>query len=145
MRHWPGVVASTRGRRNQQAGATTSMTGTLIRNTDPHQKCSSSAPPTSGPTAAPADPTVPQRPSAMARSPASSKVLRIRPSTQGMIIEPPSARHTRAAISAPALCAKAAQTEAAAKITRPVKRMRRLPTRSDSVPIGTSSPAISKG
>ena len=81
----------------------------------------------------------------MARSPSSSKVSRIRPSTHGMIIEPPRASSTRAAISMAGLRAKAADAEATAKTPRPASRISRLPTRSASVPMGTRSPAISSG
>ncbi len=134
-----------RGSSRNTAGNTTSITGTLMRNAAPHQKCSSSAPPTSGPTAAPAAPTVPQRPSAIARSRSSSNVRRMMPSTHGMIIEPPSASSTRAAISSAGLGANAASRDARPKTARPASSSRRWPVRSASVPMGTSRPAMSSG
>ena len=95
--------------------------------------------------AAPADPIVPQIPSAMARSRLSSKVLRIIPNTQGIIMAPPNANKARAAISIEAVWENAARTEAIPNITKPISRILRLPTRSAKVPIGTKSPAISNG
>ncbi len=143
--HRPAAVRSGRGSSRNTAGNTTSITGTLMRNAAPHQKCSRSAPPTSGPTAAPAAPTVPQRPSAIARSRSSSNVRRMMPSTHGMIIEPPSASSTRAAISSAGLGANAASRDARPKTARPASSSRRWPVRSASVPMGTSRPAMSSG
>ena len=76
-------------------------TGTLIRNTDPHQKWASSRPPTIGPSASPA-PLVPdQNPSARWRSPASANMFVMIDSVEGMISAAPTPMPARAAISMP--------------------------------------------
>ena len=73
-----------------------------MRNTEPHQKCSSSTPPRTGPNAAPPDATEAQTPMAMARSRSSVKVSRRMDSVAGIIIAAPTANSVRAAISQPA-------------------------------------------
>ncbi|MNI63233.1 hypothetical protein D3C73_1185910 [compost metagenome] len=82
----------------QASGSASSTMGTLIRNTEPHQKCSSSTPPTTGPSAAPPDATDAQMPMATARSRSSAKVRRMMDRVAGIIMAAPTASSTRAAI-----------------------------------------------
>ena len=72
--------------------------GTLMRNTDPHQKCSSSTPPTTGPSAAPPEATEAHTPMATARSRSSAKVSRRMDRVAGIIMAAPTASSARAAI-----------------------------------------------
>ncbi len=73
----------------------------FIRNTEPHQKRSSSAPPTTGPSAAPAVAAAPQMPIAVARSRSSGKRPRISDRVDGMIVAPATPSSARARISQP--------------------------------------------
>src|SRR5690606_21753530 len=57
-----------RGTSSQPKGKAIKTIGTLIRKTDPHQKCSSKKPPRTGPKAAPPDAIDDQTPKATARS-----------------------------------------------------------------------------
>ncbi|GAA3291805.1 hypothetical protein GCM10020218_065330 [Dactylosporangium vinaceum] len=59
-----------------------------MRNTEPHQKCSSRNPPTSGPIAEPAPNAVDQTAIARVRSTASVKMLRISDSVDGISVRP---------------------------------------------------------
>ena len=82
------------------------MTGTLIRKTEPHQKFSSSAPPTTGPIAT-ARPTAPaQTPMALPRS-RGSKTFEMIDRVDGMTAAPPMPSSARAQISWPGVCAYA--------------------------------------
>ena len=89
--------------------------------------------------------TVPQMPRAIARSFQSSKVIRMMASTLGTIIDAPRARQALAAMSALAVGAKAAASDAAIKMTSPASRSLRGPTLSLRVPIGTSRLATIRG
>src|SRR5256885_1574263 len=80
-------------------GRASSTMGTLIRNTEPHQKYSSSSPLTTGPKAAPPEATEAQMPMASARSRSSAKLRRIRDSVAGIIMAAPTPSSARAAIS----------------------------------------------
>ncbi|MNN92070.1 hypothetical protein D3C81_2102850 [compost metagenome] len=84
-------------------GKATSTIGTLIRNTEPHQKYSSSSPPTTGPSAAPPKATEAQMPIATARSFSSVNARRIMDSVAGIIMAAPTASKARDAISAAGL------------------------------------------
>ncbi len=75
----------------------------LTRKTEPHQKCSSRKPPSSGPTAAPTAATALQMPMASARSRRSGKTWRRIDRVAGMIIAPPTPSSARATISTWAL------------------------------------------
>src|SRR3989475_6222429 len=79
-------------------GRASSTMGTLIRNTEPHQKYSSSSPLTTGPKAAPPEATEAQMPMASARSRSSAKLRRIRDSVAGIIMAAPTPSSARAAI-----------------------------------------------
>ena len=102
-------------------------TGRLTRNTAPQRKWSSSAPPTTGPSAAPPDATAAQMPMASALWPGSSKLWRMIDSVAGIIAAAPTASPARAAISAPGVGAKPAASEAAPKIASPIMNIRRWP------------------
>jgi hypothetical protein len=83
---WPSGASSS------VATNATTTTGTLIRNTEPHQKCCSSQPPMIGPSAAPTIATEPQIAMAMLRSRASWKLRPISASVAGIIAAAPTAR-----------------------------------------------------
>ncbi len=114
------------------------------RKTEPHQKCSSSTPPTTGPRAAPAVAAAPQMPIAVARSRSSGKRVRISDSVDGMIVAPATPSSARARISQPAVGEYAASSEAAPNAVEPISSRRLRPIRSLSEPIETSSPASTK-
>ena len=115
-------------------------TGTLMRNTEPHQKCSSSRPPTTGPIAT-ASPTAPaQTPMARPRS-RGSKTLEMIASVAGMIAAAPRPISARAPMSCPGVCEYALASEAMPKIASPVISTRRRPSRSPRMPAVNSSPA----
>ena len=107
-RDWPPQA----GMAGSASNKATTTTGTLMRNTEPHQKNSSSTPPTTGPSAAPAEATEAQMPMARARSRSSWKTWRTIDRVAGIISAAPTANPARAAISAAALGAKAAHSEA---------------------------------
>ncbi len=77
-----------------------SMTGTLMRNTAPHQKCARISPPNSGPMAAPAEKLATQMPIANARSCGSRNMLRISESVDGASVAAGEALQARARRSA---------------------------------------------
>ena len=120
------------------------ITGTAGRNTEPHQKCSSSAPPTSGPIAAPTEKLVIHTPTAKVRCAGSSNMLRISASVDGASVAPAIPSRARAAISCSGVVERAASTEAAPKAAAPISSSRRRPMRSPSVPIVISRPATRK-
>ncbi len=103
------------GSSSRPTGRLTSISGMLTRKTEPHQKCSSRKPPSSGPTAAPTAATALQMPMAIARSRRSGKTCRRIDSVAGMIIAPPTPSSARATISSWALSARAASAEATPK------------------------------
>jgi hypothetical protein len=75
------------------------MTGTLIRNTEPHQKFSSSTPPVSSPIGPPAAKAAPHRLIALVRCRESWNMLRISESVEGAIVAPAIPSSARAPIS----------------------------------------------
>ena len=112
--------------------------GTLIKNTDPHAKWSSSSPPTIGPSAMPAPLVAAQNPIARWRSCTSAKVLVMIASVEGMMSAAPMPMLARAAISMPTEPETAAQVEPAAKATRPARNVRLRPIRSPRLPATSS-------
>ncbi len=120
------------------------MTGVPARKTEPHQKRSSRRPPASGPMAVPAEKLAIQAPTATVRSAGFGNMLRIKDRLEGASVAPASPRAARAAISMPALLAKAAKMEAMPKARAPASSRRRRPMRSPSVPMGMSDPARTK-
>lgn len=73
--------------------------GTPSRKTEPHQKYSSMAPPTTGPSAMPTENMVTQMAMAMPRWRASANMLLIRASVEGISVAPATPSRARAAIS----------------------------------------------
>ncbi|MNC28064.1 hypothetical protein D3C75_762560 [compost metagenome] len=71
--------------------------GKLIKNTDPHEKCSRRSPPTIGPSPAPPEAIEPQTPIAKPNSRGSLKVTLMIDNVAGIIIDAPTARSTLAA------------------------------------------------
>ena len=116
------------------------MTGTPSRNTDPHQKCSSITPPTTGPRAAPPIRQVSQTPMASVRCFASLNMALIRPRVVGARAAPAIPSSARAAMSMPTLVEKAARRDAIPKQAAPASRTLRRPLRSPSVPIVIRKP-----
>ncbi len=112
------------------------MTGTLIRKTEPHQKCESSSPPSTGPVATPMPTAVAQRPIARGRS-AGSNTLEMIDSVCGMTAAPPNPMAARAAMSWAGECAEADSSDA-----MPNSASRRLrPNLSPITPKVNSRPA----
>lgn len=97
--HGPGFGLRDSGSSLMPTRTRTAITGRLIRKTEPHQKCSSRKPPTTGPTAVPAEAVAPQMPMARLRSRGSWKRLRIRASVAGIRVAPATPSSARATIS----------------------------------------------
>ena len=118
-------------------------TGTLIRKTDPHQNLSSSHPPSSGPTGKPRN--VAPITTAMARG-RSSSVNRtgITAMDMGRITAALSPRMARAAISSPAEVAKAHARELTPNTARAISSIFLRPSRSPSIPAGSSAAASTR-
>ena len=117
------------------------MTGTATRNTEPHQKYSSSSPPTSGPRMPPAEKQAIQTPIATPRWRSSRNMLRIRDSVDGASVAAVMPSRARLAISISALVEKAASTEAAPNAAAPISSSFRRPMRSPRLPIVIRNPA----
>jgi hypothetical protein len=120
------------------------MTGTLIRKIAPHQKRSSSSPPTTGPTANPLVNAAVQTPIAALRCAPSANMPRSSASVDGASVAPPTPSSALASTSSSAFGAYAASTEAAPNAAAPVRSSRRRPMRSPSAPIVSRRPAIRK-
>ncbi len=115
--------------------------GTLIQNTDDHEKLRINAPPTIGPRAMPAPLAAVQTAIALARSRGSPNTLTRIDSVVGMINAPPrpiTQRPTMRAVVEPAV---AATTEPARNVARPASSACRRPKRSPMLPAVRSSPA----
>ena len=97
----------------------TTSSGTLIQNTDDHEKLRISAPPTIGPSAMPAPLAAVQTAIALARSRGSPNTLTRIDSVVGMMSAPPRPMTQRPAISIVVEPAVAATTEPARNVTRP--------------------------
>jgi hypothetical protein len=126
------------------ATSTSSITGAAIRNTEPHQKCCSSNPPSTGPTAALVKLQVAQIEMARPRCRPSANMLVISASVDGIRAAPASPSSSRAAISIVAPVEKAASTDAAPNPAAPISRSLRRPIRSPRVPIVITNPAVTK-
>ncbi len=117
------------------------MTGTATRKTEPHQKCSSKAPPTSGPMAAPRLKLAIHTPIANVRCLSSANMPRRSESVEGASVAPAIPSNALAAISIGALDEKAASSDAAPNATAPMSSRRRRPMRSPRLPMVRSKPA----
>ena len=133
------------GRINQVATSASATTGTFTRNTEPHQKDSSSVPPRIGPRADPTTDRLPQIAIAKFRSRSTVKYVRISARVAGIIAAAPTASTARAPISTSGDGANAASRDANPKITRPTTNIRVWPMRSPRVPLPSSRPAITRG
>ena len=111
------------------------MAGRLMRNTEPHQKCSSSTPLMIGPTVTPAVRAADQIATALVRSTSSWNRLRMRARVDGIRVAPAIPSTARAAMSISADCAYAASSDAALNATAPMSSSRRRPMRSPTEPI----------
>ncbi len=114
--------------------------GTLIRNTLPHQKCVSSRPPSVGPRMMPTPATADQAAIACGRSFGGNTALRM-DSVAGMTNVAPRPMTTLAMISVLVSVENAAATLPAANTARPPISEIRRPYRSPSAPAGMSSAA----
>ena len=120
------------------------MIGTPTRKTEPHQKCSSRAPPTSGPMAAPTAKLAPQTPIALVRS-ASIFEHRAEQRQGGRDQRRAGDAEERAGGDQhPALVEKAASAEAGPNAAAPINSSLRRPIRSPRPPTGMSAPASMK-
>src|SRR6266576_1141758 len=99
----PALGSRYSGRRNGPTASNRIMTGTLIKNTAPHQKYSRIAPPSSGPIAPPSEKAMIQILIAVLRSRASRNMLRISESVDGARVAPAIPRSARETISIAAL------------------------------------------
>ena len=104
-------------------------------------KCSSSQPPTIGPSAIATPATAPHRPMARARSARSVKIFEIRDSVAGKVMAAPSPITDRAAISSAGLVVKPPARLAAPNTTSPASSIPLRPSRSDRLPNVSSSAA----
>jgi hypothetical protein len=116
------------------------ITGTLIRNTEPHQKWSSRNPLTSGPIAVPLEKTAIQTASAARRCPGSWNMLRVSAMVEGISVAPATPSTARAPMRVPALCAYADAAEASPNAPAPSSSRCRRPMRSPRVPMVISRP-----
>jgi hypothetical protein len=91
--------------------------------------------------AAPAEKLEIQTPTASVRWRGSANMLRISDRVEGARAAPATPSRARAAISVPAVGAKAANTEAVPNPAAPPSRTRRRPIRSPRVPMVTREPA----
>ena len=101
--------------------------GTLIQNTDDHEKLRISAPPTMGPSAMPAPLAAVHAAIALARSRGSPNTLTRIDSVVGMMRAPPMPMTQRPAISAVVEPAVAAMIEPARNAARPARSACRRP------------------
>ena len=124
--------------------SSSSITGTASRNTDPHQKRSSSTPPARGPIAAPAEKLAIHTPIASVRCLGSWNMARSSDKVEGARVAPATPSRARAAISIPGLVENAASSEATPNAAAPSSSSRRRPMRSPRVPMVISSPASRK-
>ena len=128
------------GTRNQPPTKATAMTGRLMRNTDPNQKCVRRKPLASGPNA-PATPVVAaQIAIALARSPAGKTFTRI-DSVDGMISAAPRPMTARQPMICQVSVAWEANAAATKKVASPSCSAPLRPNRSPSAPVVNRSPA----
>ncbi len=140
----PCAAVAVSGTRKGTSTSSSAIAGRLMRNTEPHQKCSRSSPLTTGPREMPAVMTPVQRVTAFARCFASWKRLRISARVEGIRAAPPIPSNARTAMSTSADCAYAAATEAAPNTAAPARTRARRPMRSPREPMTMSRPASTK-
>ena len=135
------VVSREVGTIRAMATRATAMTGTLIIRTEPHQKCSSSQPPVTGPRATAAPAVAAHTAIAAARSRGAVKTLTRMASVAGNISAAPTPIAARQPISSPGLSDHAARAENTANRTSPICIMPLRPNRSPMLPAAISRPA----
>ena len=117
------------------------MTGTLIRNTEPHQKCSSRKPPSTGPNAAPAENAEAQMPTAMLRSRGCGNRPRISARVAGASVAPATPSRARATINNSGVGAYAVTADTTPKSVAPQSSNFLWPMRSPMLPMVTNRAA----
>ena len=115
--------------------------GTLTRNTEPHQKCSSSQPPVTGPRATARPLMAAQMPMAAARSFGARNTLTRMARVAGKMRAAPMPIRARQAMSWPGSPDQAAPAEKPAKSTSPTIRAPLRPQRSPRLPAASKRPA----
>ena len=135
------VVSRDVGTTRAMATSATAITGTLIMSTDPHQKCSSSQPPVTGPSATATPDVAAQMAMAIARSLGARKTLTRMARVAGNISAAPTPISARQMMSSPALPENAANPENTANRTRPICMTPLRPKRSPMLPAAISRPA----
>ncbi len=116
-------------------------TGTLTMNTEPHQKCSSSQPPVTGPSATLSPAVAAQIEIAVARSAGRVNTLTRIASVAGKMRAAPTPISARAPISASASPANAPSALKAPNHAMPMSRTPLRPRRSPKLPAASSKPA----
>ena len=112
-------------------GSSASPIGTLSQKIQCHEMPSTIAPPTTGPSATPRPEMPDHAPIASPRF-SDGKASASSVSVSGVTIAAPTPWRARAVINAPVVGASAAAAEAAVKMARPMRNIRRWPKRSPS-------------
>src|SRR5699024_3555006 len=118
----------------------TMTTGTLMRNTDPHQKNSKSKPPSSGPAAAPITATDIHTAMAKLRSRTLVNVMRNRARLTGINVAALMPSIPLVVISYQAIGENASAKDPIPKIVTPIRNIRRCPILTPSVPLPSNKP-----
>jgi hypothetical protein len=113
--------------------STTAASGRLIKNIHRHEACSTSQPPSTGPTPAEMAVKPDQVPMARPRFSLENDALMMA-RLPGTSIAAPTPCTARAAMSCPGVCAMPQQAEANAKSRSPAEKTRLLPRRSPRLP-----------
>lgn len=124
--------------------STRPITGTAMRNTDPHQNTSSSAPPTSGPIAAPVEKLITQMLIAVVRSRGSGNMFEMSDKVDGARVAAAIPRSARVAMSIAGVEENAARIDTTPNAAAPIRSSRRRPILSPRRPIGINQPASMK-
>ena len=140
----PAAGSRYSGSRLGPTSSSSAITGIASRNTEPHQKNSSIAPPISGPIAPPSEKLAIQMPIANWRCCGSWNMFRISDKVDGARVAPATPSSARIAISIALLVENAAIAEAMPKAAAPISSSLRRPMRSPSVPIVIRKPATRK-
>ena len=128
------------GTTNQAAITTTATTGTFTKNTEPHQKCSSSQPPVIGPAATAMPLTALQMPIALARSLGSRNTLVMIARVAGKISAAPMPMSARPAMRPSGESVAPAKADVAPNATRPTISARLRPNLSPRPPAARRRP-----
>ena len=137
----PASGSRVRGISRQPRTSDAVTIGRFTRKIEPHQKCSSSQPPLTGPSATARPETAAQMPMALARSVGSTNTLVRIARVAGKTMAAPTPIAALAAMSSPAVVQKAATVEVAANSTRPDCSIPFRPNRSPRLPKASSSAA----